>query len=204
MIVFTWTRRVGGYSVERGKVLAQPPKKVEVVDFENLDPETVFLSFSQLDGSPDSIRAFAGTYGLLKNRTWEPLRLWRTEMESMHRFFKLRSEERWTDAQAVLLKSMGRQKAVNILPGPDAEDDGIGLFLWPRNLITWLWIQVGLNVKHRSVRTCRECGKFFLSGGGKANREKQSRKTQVYCGRKCRNTFNNRLLMKRKAKEGRR
>ena len=202
MLVFAWSRHVGGYAIEKGRVVARHPDRAEAVDFEKLDPEIVFLAFSQIDGKPETVQAFANTYGLLMNRSSEPLRLWRDEAQSMRKFFELRSEERWQDAQTVLTDGMGRQEAVHVLPGPDSKDDGIGLFLLPRNLITWLWIQVGLNVKHRSVKTCRECGTFFLSGGGRANREKQSRKTQMYCGRKCRNTFNNRLSMKRKAEEG--
>lgn len=202
MIQFIWAAAASGYTIKGKKLVAKNGKRARAVKILDADAEEMILEFAQLDESPDSIRGFADKYGLLKFRSNEPLSLWREEIKSMRRVLEAKSEGRLIDAVMDFMHCSNRHGGIMVVFGPDAAGTDLELGLMPPNLISWLWLQVGQHMKRKKVKTCKECGKFFMAGGGKGARARQSRKTQIYCSDGCRMTFNNRRLKERKKSKG--
>ena len=119
----------------------------------------------------------------------------------MREVLKTKVEGTFIEAADLFMKNTGRQEGTIVVFGPDAAGTDLELGLMPPDLIAWLWLQLGQNLKGRSVKTCKECGKYFLAGGGKGGRARQRRKTRRYCNEDCKATFNNRRTKKRKKLE---
>jgi hypothetical protein len=203
MMHFLWSTAASGYTVKRGRLVAKSSSRARPVKPSDIDAEDIILEFAQLDGSSNSVCDFANRFGLLTARPLEgePLARWRKEIKSVREVIEYKRDGRFIEAAETFSKGNGRQGGVRVIFGPNATGTDLELGFNPSDLISWIWLQVGQNITGREVKTCKECGKFFMAGGGKGGRARQSRKTQVYCSDDCRMTFNNRRLTERKKSE---
>lgn len=205
MIQFEWGAAEGGYEVE-GKKLVPISKHRAKITFPTSDEaEDICLEFANLKCCPEEVREFASRYGLLKSRPLavEKLSLWYGAIQAMHDVWVAAEEGRMADLPGLFAKGALKYQNIKVLFGPNEDRTGLRLVLNPQNLLSWLWLQLGQTLEGREVRACKECGKFYLAGGGRGGRAKQIRTTRLYCSDRCRMTHNNRHLAERKKLEKR-
>ena len=201
MIWFSWSVSETGYEVHEGTLIAKSPPRVKaVVRLKDDFAENICLDFVALDSNPENICNFANQYGFLQKRSLdsESLFLWAKEIKAIRDVLLAANEGRFADAMDMYAVGYSRQSGaragfVSNVTKSDMEFRCVAL-----DFASWLWLQIGHNLRGRQVATCRECGGLFFKGGGKRSRRAQSRRTKQFCTVGCKTAYNNRISTQRK------
>ena len=201
MIWFSWSVSETGYEVHEGTLIAKRPPRVKaVVCLKDDFAENICLDFVGLESNPEIIRNFANQYGFLQKHSLESesLFLWGEEIKAMRDVLLASSEGRFADAMDMYGVGYNRQSGatagfVSNVTKSDMEFRCVAL-----DFASWLWLQIGHNLRGRQVASCRECGDLFFKGGGKRSRRAQSRRTKKFCTVGCKTAYNNRISAQRK------
>ena len=201
MIWFSWSVAEKGYEVRAGNLIAKSPPQVKaIVGLKDDFAENICLEFVGLDSDSDKICEFANQYGFLKNRSLETesLHLWVQEIEAMRDVLTALNEGRFADGMDAYIAGYARQDGATAGFVPNTTSSDIDFRCVARDFASWLWLQIGHNLRGREIARCRACQSLFFRGGGRGSRRMQSRKTKQFCSVECKTTHNNRISAQRK------
>jgi hypothetical protein len=196
-IGFEWTR---GLKYERvraadGKLVVRqigrndrPFKPLEI------SSETpLYLRFANLDGSPESCRAFAEAWGLLtlqaRAGAAENVDGWKAEIKKMRSLVSslgvTRGDPGGILAASPAVRIQFKITTLAVSLESQAPGERPALVMRPENLLAAMQLQLAKFVAgDGSLRVCKQCGQWFEAGPGDARRS-----VAVFCSERCKNRF---------------